>query len=449
MDGMLLTKTPTRLQTLRLIRSAVANPMNVWPPEIYHTPIVAVRMLGSLRYFVADPALIQIALVDNADKLHKSVPMRRALEPALGQGILTAEDERWRTQRRAAAPVFRPAHVNSFLPAMITAARATRDRWLAKPPGAAIEAGHEMMGVTFDIILQTMLSGRGDIDAARVERAMADFLESTSWIVVYAALGLPEWAPYPGRARSARGSAYLRRMVASRLAQRRASGERHDDLLSLMLDSADPETGTGLTDDEVIDNLLTFIAAGHETTALALTWTFYLLSQHPQIEARMLAEIAAVTGGAELAAEHVAQLTYVNQVVRESMRIYPPVAALGREAMAPFAVGPHQVHAGDRVVVPIYALHHHTLLWDAPTRFDPERFTPEAIKARHRFAWMPFGAGPRICIGLQFALLEAVAILGTLLPAVHLRAQAGYVPVPKSRITMRPRDGMPMVIERR
>ena len=449
MDAMMLTKTPTRLQTLRLIRAAVANPMNVWPSEIYHEPIVALNLLGTLRYFVADPALIQAALVENADKLHKSEPMRRALEPALGHGILTAEDERWRTQRRAAAPVFRPANVNSFVPAMITAARATRDKWLAKRDGTPIEAGHEMMGVTFDIILQTMLSGRGDIDAARVERAMADFLESTSWNVVYAALGVPDWAPYPGRARSTRGSLYLRDMVARRAAARRASGERHDDLLSLMLDSTDPETGAGLSDTEVIDNLLTFIAAGHETTALALTWTFFLLSQNPQIEARVLAEIAAVTSGAALAAGQVPALAYTRQVVMESMRIFPPVAAVGREAVAPFALGPHQVRTGDRVIVPIYALHHHSLLWEEPARFDPERFSPDAVRGRHRFAWMPFGAGPRICIGLQFALLEAVAILGTLLPAVHVRAEPGYVPVPTSRITMRPRDGMPMTLHKR
>jgi cytochrome P450 len=448
-DAAILTKTPTRLQTLGLLRRAVRNPMDFWPREIYLLPMVRMNVLGGARYFVADPALIQHALVDNADRLHKSEPMRRALEPALGHGMLTAEDERWRLQRRVASPVFRPGHVNSFLPAMIRAARATRDAWQGLPEGAPIEAGHEMMHLTFEIILETMLSGRGDIDGAQVERSMADFLEATSWAVVLSVLGAPDWLPYPGRGRSERGCQYLREMVAGRAAARRQSGERHDDLLSLLLDTKDPDSGAAFSDTEVVDNILTFIAAGHETTALALTWTFFLLSHHPEIEAAILAEIQAVTGGAPLEAEQVAQLAYTRQVVMESMRIYPPVAAVGRTVMQGFSLGGQDLVPGDRVLVPIYAVHHHALLWEAPEVFDPARFSPEAIRARHRFAWLPFGAGSRICIGMQFALLEAVAILGTLLPAVHLRAKPGYVPVPKSRITMRPAEGMPMTIVHR
>jgi len=443
------TRTPNRLQTLRLLRRAINNPMDVWPPEIYERGVVKVNLLGTARYFVADPALIQQVLVDNADHLHKSDQMRRALEPALGHGILTAEDERWRLQRRSTAPIFRLAHVNNFLPAMLKAARATRAHWLTMRQGQPIEAGHEMMHLTFEIILETMLSGRGDIDAGMVERSFADFLESTSWEVALSLLGVPAWMPYPGKGKSARGRHYLRAIVTQRVAERRKSGVRNEDLLSLLLDASDPETGEAFSDTEVIDNILTFIGAGHETTALALTWTFYLLSNHPEIEAKILAEISEVCGGSELQADQVARLEYTRQVVMEAMRVYPPVAAVGREVMAPFMMSEHQLQAGNRVLIPIYAVHRHKLLWENPEIFDPERFAPEAVKARHRFAWLPFGAGPRICIGMQFALLEAVAILGTLLPAVHLRVQPGYVPVPKSRITMRPAQGMPMTIEKR
>lgn len=449
MDQDLLIKSPTKRQTARMLRAAVRNPMDIWPPEIYHRPMVALRLFGSTRYFVAEPSLIQQALVDQAGVLHKSEPMRRALESALGSGILTAEDERWRTQRRAAAPVFRPGHVNSFLPAMLAAAEKTKARWQSLPPGTTLEMCHEMMALTFEIIAQTMLSGHGNIDAARVERAMADFLGSTSWNVVYSVLGLPEWAPYPGRGRALAGSRYLRELVAGLAAERRASNAAPDDLLSLMLQSADPETGLGLNETEVIDNLLTFIAAGHETTALALTWTFHLLTHHPEVEARILAEVAEVTGGAPLDASQVSQLGYTRQVISEAMRIYPPVAAIGREVTAPMRLGEQEVAAGDRVIVPIYAVHHHSALWEAPEMFDPERFSPEAVKSRHRYAWLPFGAGPRICIGAQFAMLEAVALLAVLLPAVRLEATPGYVPVPISRITMRPRDGMPIRVGKR
>ena len=375
--------------------------------------------------------------------------MRRALEPALGHGILTAEDERWRAQRRSVAPAFRPSAVNSFIPAMIAAARTTLARWQAMPDGAAVAVDREMMHLTFEIILETMLSGRGDIDVAQVERSIADFLQSTSWAVVLAALGLPEWTPFPGKARAMRGRSYLRGMMTKRVGERRHSGDRHDDLLSLLLDARDPETGAGVSDTEVIDNILTFIGAGHETTALALTWTYYLLSHHPEVEAKILAEIANVTGGAGLGPGQVAELAYTRQVVMEAMRVYSPVSMIGRTVMQGFRIGQQDLQQGDRLLVPIHAVHHHVMLWDRPEVFDPDRFAPEAAKARHRFAWMPFGAGPRICIGMQFALLEAVAILGTLLPTLRLRAKPGYVPVPISRVTTRPDQGMPMTLMRR
>jgi cytochrome P450 len=437
---------PGPLQTLSILRRTVKNPIESWPPAVYEQGLVRTSFIGRRTYFVSDPDLVQHVLVDGADKLEKAEPMRRALEPALGQGILTAEGAKWRLQRRTAAPVFRPANVNAFLPAMIEAARRTRDRWAAMPSGAPLEAGHEMMHLTFEIIMETMLSGTGDVDAAAVERSMSDFLESTSWAIALSALRAPLWMPFPGKHRAERGQDYLRLTTARRVADRRASGERRDDLLSLMLDAKDPETGEGLSDLSIVDNLLTFIGAGHETTALALTWTFFLLSRHPDIEARVLAEIAEVTGGAPLEASQIASLTYTRQVIQEAMRVYPPVAMVVRQATESFTLGGEQVNPGDNVFVPIYAIHHHKTLWDDPAKFDPDRFAPDAVKARHRYSYLPFGAGARICIGMGFALLEAVAILGTLLPAAHLHAEPDFRPTPKLRVTMRPAEGMPMTV---
>jgi cytochrome P450 len=443
------TITPSPLATLRTLRKLVRNPMTAWPDAVYTDPLVVSNMLGRTTLFLSDPDLVQQVLVDDAESFVKAEPMRRALEPALGQAILTAEGQRWRLQRRVAAPVFRPAHVNGFLPAMIGAARAMRDRWAALPDGAALEISHEMMGVTFDIILETMLSGRGDIDVAQVESSMRDFLESTSWAVALSALGAPLWTPFPGKWKAERGQGYLQRMVAARIAERRRTGERHEDLLSLMLDAKDPETGKGLNDLDIRDNILTFVSAGHETTALALTWTFFLLSRHPAIEQRVLAEIAEITGGASLEPGQVADLAYTRQVVQESMRVYPPVAMVVRQPNRRVTIGGIEVGPKDNVFVPIYAIHHHQRLWPDPSSFDPDRFTPEAIKSRHRWSYLPFGAGPRICIGMGFALLESVAILATLLPAIRLSSDPGFKPTPKLRVTMRPAEGMPMQIHQR
>ena len=436
--------TPNLFGTLRTLRKLVRNPMEAWPDAVYTEPYVVSHMLGRNTMFVCDPDLVQQVLVDDADSFIKAEPMRRSLEPALGKGILTSEGARWRLHRRVSAPVFRPAHVNSFIPAMITAARDMRTAWATLPDGAPLEITREMMRVTFEIIQETMLSGAGGTDTAKVEVSIRDFLESTSWQTALSALGAPTWTPFPGKAKSERGGDYLRQIVTERIVERRATGERRDDLLSLMLDAKDPETGDGLNDIDIRDNIITFIGAGHETTALALTWTFFLLARHPEIERRVLAEIAQVTGGAPLEAGQVAALTYTRQVVMESMRVYPPVAMIVRQSTRDIDIGGVTMTPHDNVFVPIYAIHRHADLWPDPERFDPDRFTPEAIKARHRWAYLPFAAGPRICIGMGFALLESVAILATLLPGARLSVDPAFTPTPKLRVTMRPAEGMPM-----
>ncbi len=204
-----------------------------------------------------------------------------------------------------------------------------------------------------------------------------------------------------------------------------------------------------MSDRDVADNLLTFITAGHETTALALTWTFYLLGLHPHIEARVVAEIDRVTGGAPLAAEHAGALGYTGQVLQEAMRLYPPAPVIVRAATRDVVIGAQPIARGTAVYVPVYALHRHAKLWDEPDRFDPDRFAAGAAKARHRYQYIPFGAGPRICIGMGFAMLEATLILATLLRATRARLRERYTPGLKLRVTLRPFPGMPMRIEPR
>jgi cytochrome P450 len=437
------------LRTFRTLRRLVRNPMDAWPRAIYANPLVVTRLLGRRTAYVTDPDLLQQVLIEDAAKYIKGERMRRVLEPALGRGILIAEGAQWRQQRRTAAPVFRPARIDGFAPAFIAAARALRDRWLALPDGTEFDVAREMMHVTFDIILETMLSGRSGIDVDQAERSFRSFLETTGWAVAMAVLRAPDWLPYPGKGNARQARGYLRGVLAARLAERRRTGERHDDLLSLLLDSRDPETGDAMDDSMIVDNILTFVAAGHETTALALTWTFHLLGRHPEVAAEVLAEIASVTGGAPVEAAQLGALPYTRQVIQEAMRLYPPAALVLRQPTEPVQLGSVQLAPGDTVLIPIYALHRSPALWDAPERFDPTRFAPEAVKARHRCAYLPFGAGPRNCIGMGFALQEAVAILATLLPAVSLHAAAGFEPKPRLRVTLRPAHGMPMRRERR
>ena len=431
----------SRPSTWRLLRALVRNPLEALPEAIYSEPMVVSRVAGATRVHVADPELIHAALVEHADCLVKSDDMRRALGPALGDGLLTADGGHWRWQRRSVSPAFQHSRLLGCLPAMIRAAEATRDGWLAARDGGlaapgVVDMGHAMMRTTFEIIVETMLSGAEGIDSARVERSITEYLEPAGWVFALGLLRAPGWTPYPGRGRSRRAAAVLRGAVMRMIGARRAEVAR-EDLVSLLLEAEDPESGRRMTDEEVADNLITFITAGHETTAQGLAWTLYLVAGAPAVEARMLAEIAAVTGGGVLTAEHVGRLGYVRQVFSEAMRLFPPAPIVARKVMRAFSLGGVMVPEGAALYVPIHAVHRHARLWDEPERFDPERFSVAGAAGRHRYAFMPFGAGPRVCIGSAFAMMEAVAVLGVLLPAVRVR-RVGAEPVARMKVTLRP-----------
>ena len=424
--------------TVAVLAALLRDPLRALPPEVYTAPLVAETVAGRRRVHVLDPALIQEALVRHADDLVKTEDLRRVLGPALGEGLLTAEGAHWRWQRRGAAPAFAPARLGAFLPAMLAAAETTAARWAALGEGATVDIGHETTVTTFDVIVSTMLSGGAGLDVARIERSVADYLAPTGWVFAYGLLGLPGWMPHPGQRRAATARRYFRAAIRDAVARRRAAPAGEADLVSLLLGSADPDTGRRMTDGELADNIATFMAAGHETTANGLAWTLHLLSRHPEIEARLVAEVRRVAGDGPVAPEHVERLAFTRAVFDEAMRLYPPAPLIARRAVRPFTLGPARIETDTVLVVPVYALHRHQALWDVPERFDPDRFSPERTQARHRYAFMPFGAGPRICIGAGFATLEATAILAVLLRRFRLEAVDMLDPRPAMRVTLRP-----------
>ena len=437
---------PRRGVRLSTLRAVIRNPLEAMPADVFREPLVHMRVQGVNRIYLIDPDLIQEALVRHADDLIKSEDVRRTLGPALGQGLLTAEGAHWRVQRRSVAPVFQHQRLLKLVPPMIAAAERTRERWLRQPLGVPLRVGHEMMHTTFDIIAETMLSGAGGVDVARVERSVTDYLAPTGWVLAYSLIRAPKWTPYPGRGRSLRAAGYLRRTLAEMVARRRTMPHDREDLVDLLLTAVDPEGGQAMSDGEIVDNLVTFISAGHETTANGLAWTFHLLAAHPEVEARLRAEIDAVTGGGDVRPEHVAELTYCRQVFSEAMRLYPPAPIISREVARPFRLDGREITAGSILNIPIYALHRHQRLWTDPERFDPERFAPEVAARRPRYAYMPFGAGPRICIGSAFAMMEAVAVLAVLLQRLTLRDVAARPSVATMRITLRPVPDLEMTV---
>lgn len=452
MDAPISTLKPmqpiTTASTPRAIVSLIKNPLDALPPTIFTEPLVFSKMAGKIKVYISDPALIQEALVKNADALGKGEQVRRTLGPALGQGLLTADGAHWKWQRQSVASTFRPSSLQELQPAMIAAAEKTRER-LSQRANGSVDIGHEMMRTTFDIIVETMMSGGHGIDVQRVEQSITDYLRPSGWTFVLGVIGLPEWIPYPGRGRAMEAVKFLRSSLMSVIQERRRAPTERNDLVSMLLRASDPETGRTMTDSEIVDNLLTFITAGHETTALGLAWTFDLLSRNPACEEKMLVEIDNVTAGQPLTPEHIAQLVYTKQVFSEAMRLYPPAPIITRTALRDFQLGDFLIPEGTVLFVPIYAVHHHASIWPDPQTFDPDRFLPDAVKARHRYAYMPFGAGPRVCIGNAFAVMEAVAILAVILQRMRLVSVDQKPPLPIMKVTLRPEKSLMMRVAKR
>lgn len=420
-----------------LFAKVVRNLIESWPESVYSEGLAEGRFLGRRTVYVCDPALIRQLLVDEADGLEREDFMMRALSPALGSGVLTSDGAHWHAQRRTVAPMFRHDRIGQFVPAMESAVSATRARWMGGD--GRIDLLDEMMRTTFEIIGATMMPDERGLDVEAFGRDLTAYLDRVSWKIALAMLGAPRWAPHPGCRRAARAARSLRAAIGGTIANRRRSGRDGDDLLGLMLAARDPEGSAAMSDDALIDNLLTFVAAGHETTALAMAWTFRLLAEHPAIEARVLEEIAAAGPGAPADA-----LPYCRQVIMEAMRLYPPAPLIVRRTLRPVRLGQTTIPAGRSVHVPVYAVHRHRALWTSPETFDPDRFAPSAQGQRHKYSFLPFGAGPRVCIGMSFALTECVTILAGLLPA--FRFEAGPEPRPDARfkVTLRPHGGLAM-----
>ena len=424
------------------------NPIEAWSRAVYEEPYVLRGDDKQWFLYATDPAMLKDILLDKVDAFPKDWMFDRVTKPALGEGLLTAQGEHWRWQRRAAAPGFRPDNVAAMTPVMVQAAEAALGRWRDMGEGARLDIATEMTAITFQVILETMLSGGEGIDVPVAARKITDYLETLGKVTPADLLQWPLWTRVALAPRGYRAMVFLKAMVDRMVARRRKEAERGD-LVDLLMQAQDPESGRRMDDVLLRDNLLTFIGAGHETTALALTWSLYLVGRDPETAGRVRAEVAAVAGDATLTHDHVERLVFTRQVVQEAMRLYPSLPLMSRMCGEDVEAGGLSVKKGTFVFIPIYAIHRHRRLWRDPDVFDPDRFGPAESAGRHRFAYLPFGGGPRVCIGQTFALVEAVAILATLVRGATLEPDPGHRIRPLVRVSMRPQGGMPMTLRLR
>ncbi|HUC52383.1 MAG TPA: cytochrome P450 [Xanthobacteraceae bacterium] len=423
------------------------------PRGAYEEGVVHIRRRGADTLLVCEPDIIGEVLVEKAENFERDDVTRRAFAPTIGRNSLfLAEGAEWRWQRRAVAPIFRHEALMSFVPVFTRTAERQAQEWRSVPPGEAVDIAAVMTRTTFDIIVETMLGGSARLDAERYSEALKVSFETIPWHIVYAQFGLPEWMPYPHRRRAARARDFLQQEIRRTVEARRRGSAVAPDLLDLLLKARDPESGRSMTDDEVVKNLITFITAGHETTSVALTWTLWLLAKDQATQERVAHEVATVADTRSIGAEEIDKLSFCRQVLQEAMRLFPPAPAISRFAKSAVTLGGKSlseeldVRAGARVHIPIYALHRNTRLWPNPNAFDPDRFAPELAKIYSRYAFMPFGGGARICIGASFAMIEATAILATLVRAFRFHPVAGHKPRPVARVTLRPKGGMPLLV---
>jgi cytochrome P450 len=407
-----------------------------------HGQAFTVRLPGKDLVVLTDLEAIREVLVERADAFEKGV-FGASLEPLVGRGLLTAQTKPHRRQRRLAAPAFHHQRIGAYLDVMADYALEAVCGWRQN---AVIDLSAEMMQLTLRIVGKTLFDADVSAEAQRVGDALTYAL---SFITrrQQNPLSLPlEW-PLPTHNRFRAAVAELDAVLLDVIARRRASPGDRGDLLSMLLASLDEDDGTGLTDAQVRDEAMTIFLAGHETTANALSWAIYLLATHPTAWHRLREEVVGVLGERKPGLRDLPALPYTLRVFQETLRLYPPAYFFGREAAHDVVIAGMPIPTGTAIGICPYALHRDARFWDDPRAFDPDRFEPAREATQHRFAYLPFGGGPRVCIGNQFALMEGQIILATI--AQHVKPELVIdVIEPHPEVTLRPKDGVIAKIKR-
>ena len=403
--------------------------------DVYYAPSG-----GTGLYVIRHPDHLREVLVTRASSFHKTHSAFERLSLVLGEGLLTTDGETWKRQRRMVQPAFSSARLAGYAEVMVDEATRAASAWRG---GEVRDVSREMMGLTLRVVCRTLFGH--DLSARHIEdvgRAMLLFQGSLVRPDV-----MPAWMPSPRRQRLRRALDALDAMTYEIIAARRSSPARGPDLLQILVDAVDDEGDGGrLTEKELRDQLVTLFLAGHETTSHALTWTLYLLSRNRDAERALHEELDRVLGDRDPTYEDLSALPYTEQVIHESMRLYPPVYSVARRAHEDTVIGGYPVRAGSEVVLWIYMTHRDPRFYPDPAAFRPERFTPEEEAKRPRLAHLPFGAGPRACIGKVFAMMEARLLLATLARRWRLANVGRRRVVARPRITLVPKHGMRMRI---
>lgn len=436
-----------------IARMARQNFLGIFDQNCFETKFIATRLLNRPVFVCNSPETVAEAFIARHDSVERKSPqMRHALAPLVGDGLFISDGDTWKQRRRIVAPIIHASQLPFFAPTMIDAASETAERWLRLAPvPATIDVLSEMASLTAEIICRTIFGPRlGAEHAAEIVAGFSTYQKLVRTLDLASLLGLPGWLPRfqpPAVHRAARRIIRVLDHLIALCEQRVASGEVS--MIAMLLQARDPETGEALGADALRNEAAVIFMAGHETTANSLAWTWYLLSQSPATEARLHAELDEVLGGRAPTLDDVPGLVFTRAVFEETIRLYPPIPLLGRQVSRTEVIGGHHVPAGSLLGVVPYLLHRHRIYWPKPDHFIPERFLPEHAAARQRYSYIPFSVGPRVCAGQAFGLTEAILCLALLAQRVRLRLAPAAVVEPVARLSLRPGETLPMLIEHR
>ncbi len=438
---------PKGLPFLGVSLNLLRNPLEVMRSAAReYGDIVRIPVILQSRILLNHPDYIQQVLIFQQNKFHKSTLSKEATERLLGQGLLISEGDFWRRQRRLAQPAFHRHRINEYSSAMVECAEAQGDTWR---DGETRNMAEEMMALTLEAAVRTLFGTTLPGEAKRVGHAMS-FLMRYSLGRARKPINIPANWPTPRNKRATREYDFLDSLVYRIISERKAqpSSNHRNDLLSMLMGAMD-EDGSQMTPKQLRDETMTLFLAGHETTALTLAWTWYLLSQNPAAEMRLHEELRDALGGRPPEVADLARLPYLHAVVSEVLRLYPPAYLLARTAIAPFTIGGYDFGPGETVLMSQWVMHRDSRYYDEPDAFRPERWLDGLADRLPPGAYFPFGDGPRRCIGQGFAMLESALVIGTLAQQFQFRLAPGRPVVPEPLVTLRPKHGISMTIRAR
>jgi cytochrome P450 len=397
--------------------------------------------VGPYHYVnLSDPAYIEHVFL-NPDIYVKGRD-NKTLRFLLGNGLVTSEGEFWLKQRRLIQPLFHKQRLQTFVQKIEASTQAMLKNWQAYD-GKVVDVHTEMTQVTLDIVSQTLMSTEVKGDFKNISDALLLIMEGMMKI-----FKVPFWIPTPGNIRMQSKRKILDDTIYKIIDDRRKNKAEYNDLLTMLMEVEDADTAERMTNKQLRDEVITIFLAGHETTANALSFALYLLAQHPEMKQRIADEVKQAIGDSEMTYENVSRLSYTMMVIKEAMRLYPPVWGITRDAAKEDIIGGHRIKKGDSIVVSPWAVHRLEKYWENPLQFDPERFSPERIKNIHRYAWFPFGGGQRLCIGNNFALMEMQIVLALMCSQFDFKVADGFKVELEPLVTLRPRNGMLLKLEK-